>query len=68
MTDTPKPDTEAATETAAEAVEDIVELVFRTNPALVLAAFVAGALLIAGIVYYMGTRTIEAEGETDAAD
>lgn len=64
MTDTPKmPETP---DTSSETVDEIVELVFRTNPALVLAAFVAGALIIAGIVYYIGTRT--EEGESDAAD
>ena len=65
MTDTPKP---PETPETPEVIEDIVELVFKTNPALILLAFVAGAVVIAGIVYYMGTRTVETESENDAAD
>lgn len=62
MTETPKtPETPETPD-----LESITELVFQTNPLLVLAAFVAGALIIAGIVYYIGTRT--EEGESDATD
>ena len=63
MTDTPKvPDAPAGT----DSVEEIVEVIFRDHYGLAILAFVAGALVIAGIVYVIGTRM--QEGETDAAD
>jgi hypothetical protein len=67
MTEQPKvPDGDGNAVT--EAAEKIVEVVFDDHYGLALLAFVAGAILIAGIVYYMGTRTVETESENDAAD
>lgn len=65
MTDTPKV---PETPNADDAIEEIVELVFETNYALTIAAFIAGALIIAGIVYYIGSRNDESEDATNAAD
>lgn len=60
MTETPKvPD---APETPK--VDDIVEVIFEDHYALAVMAFIAGALIVAGIVYWIGSRTVE--GESDA--
>lgn len=62
MTDTPKvPETPET-----PAVDEIVEVIFQDRYGLVIVAFIAGALIVAGIVYLIGTRM--QEGNTDAAD
>lgn len=45
--------------------ETIIELVEAVNWAYVFLAFVAGAVIVAGIVYYMGRNAI-AEESNDA--
>jgi hypothetical protein len=67
MTDAPKvPD--GAADAAAGAVDDIVEVIFEDHYTLAIVAFIAGALIVAGIVYMIGTRMVQQEGDTDAAD
>lgn len=53
---------------AADAAEEIIEVIFEDHYVLAVAAFIAGALLIAGIVYLIGTRMTDAEENTDAAN
>ncbi len=60
--------TEPKTPDAAGAVDDIVEVIFEDHYTLAIAAFIAGALIVAGIVYMIGLRMQAKEGETDAAD
>ncbi len=52
----------------APSVDDIVEVIFEDHYVLAIAAFIAGALIVAGIVYMIGLRMQAKEGETDAAD
>ena len=61
MTDTPK-----VPESAAGAVDDIVEVIFEDHYGLAILAFIAGALIVAGIVYAIGSRTQSQEGASDA--
>lgn len=62
MTETPKvPETPET-----PSVDEIVEVIFEDHYTLAIMAFIAGALIVAGIVYLIGTRTVE--GESDAAD
>lgn len=63
MTDTPK-----VPETPDASVDDIVEVIFEDHYTLAIVAFIAGALIVAGIVYMIGVRSIAREGETDATD
>lgn len=64
MTDTPKvPDTETPD------VGEIVEVIFEDHYTLAIAAFIAGALIVAAVVYWMGTRSVEQSEDTpNAAD
>ena len=45
--------------------DPIIELVETVNVAYVVLAFIAGALIVAGIVYYIGTQHVETQGETE---
>ena len=65
MTDTPKVP-EGAGDGAANTVDDIVEVIFEDHYMLAIIAFIAGALIVAGIVYVIGTRMVSEEGNTDA--
>lgn len=67
MTDTPKvPD--AGTDGVADAIDDIVEVIFEDHYGMAILAFIAGALIVAGIVYVIGSRTSDAEDTTNAAN
>lgn len=63
MTDTPK-----VPETPATDIDEIVEVIFEDHYMLAIATFIAGALIVAAVVYWMGTRSIEQEGSSDATD
>lgn len=54
-------------EAAADAVDEIVEVIFEDHYALAVAAFIAGALIVAGIVYLIGTRMTDQEEGGDAS-
>lgn len=59
---------DGAADMAGGAVDDIVEVIFEDHYLLAIAAFIAGALIVAGIVYAIGLRMQQQEGLTDAAD
>lgn len=63
MTETPK-----VPDSAAEAVDEIVEVIFEDHYMLAVAAFIAGALIVAAVVYMIGSRNVASEGESDAAN
>lgn len=54
------------TESAANAAEDIVEVIFEDHYMLAVAAFIVGAVLVAGIVYMIGVRNLAREGQDNA--
>ncbi len=63
MTDAKTPDGAAV----ADAVDDIVEVIFEDHYALAVAAFIVGALLVAVVVYMIGSRMNDGE-TSDATD
>lgn len=58
----------AAADAASGTVDEIVEVIFEDHYTLAIVAFIAGALIVAGIVYMIGVRMQAQEGTTDAAD
>lgn len=53
------------TKPKVEAPEAIIELVETTNTAYVLLAFIAGAMIVAGIVYYLGAKHVDGGSSDD---
>lgn len=65
MSDTPAvPD--GAADSVADAVDDIVEVIFEDHYGMAILAFIAGALIVAGIVYIIGSRMNDPEDATNA--